>query len=457
MLSVYAEYYAITREPLARGMAGDIVRYLTRRMMAPDGAFYTAEDAEADGKEGVSYLWSRAEITEVLGPIDADRFFSFYELTPLPNEPEGPGVLRIRLDWTATAGNRPKLGTELAELGPLRDKLLQIRVQRTQPLRDEKVVLALNGLAIAGLARAGTAFGEPQWIAIAKRAGDYLWQHAFDEKTGQLHHHLYQGAARGDGFLDDYAMLGLGFAALSEATGDPIWSRRASALGATIVERFVKPDGLALTTVSDKNLIVPAINLQDGGDVPSGTSAAYALLVRLGKSEPHFAEAATKILARMAQKVESAPDSWPSFIASAALFSGAIEMAPSSTALDSASHVKATAQRQPNGDHDEIVVTLTIDPGYHANANPASLDYLISTKVSIPGVPDAKIAYPPGQTFKPKFLPEGISVYEGATSITIGRPGGSLADGRASTVNVEIQVCDAQICLPPSSLEVAVK
>ena len=72
-----------------------------------------------------------------------------------------------------------------------------------------------------------------------------------------------------------------------------------------------------------------------------------------------------------------------------------------------------------HSDHNEIVVTLTIDPGYHVNANPASADYLMPTVVTVPGVPDAKIAYPEGQIFKPKFSPEGISVYEGLSLIHI--------------------------------------
>ena len=111
----------------------------------------------------------------------------------------------------------------MAELAPLRAKLLEARDRRPQPARDDKIVVALNGLAIAGLARAGKILGEPQWIASAGRAGEFLWQRAFDEKSGRLRHHLFQGEAAGEGFLDDYALLGLGFIALGEATGEPVW------------------------------------------------------------------------------------------------------------------------------------------------------------------------------------------------------------------------------------------
>ena len=453
LLGLYADLYSITRQRLARDMAVDIVGYLTRRMMAPEGAFYTAEDAEVDGKEGESYVWSRAEITQVLGPTDAERFFALYELTRVPTEPGGAGVLRIRMDRIGTDQERSKLAQEVEALASLRAKLLEVRDRRRQPLRDEKIVVALNGLAVAALARAATVLGEPAWVSSAKRAGEFLWTHAFDAKTGRLRHHLYRGETRGEGYLDDYALLALAFVALADASGEPIWSARAGMLANAIVQRFIKEDGVVVTTARDATLIVPAIDLQDH-DAPSGTSAAYALLARLGKTEQRYADLATKILRRAAQKIEASPQAWASFTASAGQFATSAEAAP--ILLDSAAHVKATARGQRGSDHDVIVVTVAIEPGYHVNANPASLDYLIPTKVSIAGVTDAKVSYPAGQLFKPKFLSDGILVYEGSQSIKIELPLGSLANVRSSLVNVEVQACDLRTCLPPSTIAVPI-
>src|SRR5262249_51601543 len=251
LLGLYADLFAIARQPLARQMARDIVAYLTQRMMAPEGAFYTAEDAEIEGKEGESYLWSRPEITQVLGDAEAGRFCAAYELTPLPNEPAGPSVLRVRLDRTASIKDRLRLGTELETLAPLRAKLLELRDRRRQPLRDDKIVVALNGLAIAALARSGVVFGQPAWVAAARRAGEFLWDRAFDEKASELRRYLYQSNPRGDGFLEDYALLALGYLTLAEATGDPTWSKRADLLAEAMVKGFIKPDGRVVTTKAD--------------------------------------------------------------------------------------------------------------------------------------------------------------------------------------------------------------
>ena len=176
LVGLYADYYAITRQPLARDMATDIATYLTQRMQAPEGGFYTAEDADIEGKEGETYVWTKAEIVEALGSADADRFFALYELAALPNEHHSAGVLRIRRDQTASEEDRASLPRRIADLAPLRAKLLDVRQRREQPARDDKIVVALNGLAISGLARAGKTLGEPQWIESARRAGEVLWR-----------------------------------------------------------------------------------------------------------------------------------------------------------------------------------------------------------------------------------------------------------------------------------------
>jgi uncharacterized protein len=455
LLGLYADLYAITRQPLAREMAYDVAGYLTRRMTAPEGGFYTAEDADIGGKEGETYLWTRAEIANVLGPADADRFLAFYDLTPLPTEPvgpAGPSVMRIRKDQASSDKNRASLVHSLADLAPLRSRLLEVRNHRAQPARDDKIVVGLNGLAITALARAGTVLGEPQWIASAKLAAGFLWQRAYDETSGQLHRYLYKDEARGGGFLDDYALLGLGFVALGEATGEVVWTSRAATLASAIIARFVKPDGVVVTSMPEPIFNVPTVDLQDY-DTPSGTSAAYALLARLGRTDPRYADAATKIMSWMAPKLAAAPDSFASLTASAATYEAAGGVPPLS-ALDTAAHIKVTAHHKSTDGHDEILVTLTIDPGYHVNANPASTDYLIPTTVKVPSVENAKGTYPPAQSFKPKFSSDEISVYDGQASIKIELPSGSLAEAQRSPMSIDAQACNSEICLAPATISV---
>ena len=204
-----------------------------------------------------------------------------------------------------------------------------------------------------------------------------------------------------------------------------------------------------MTSIGDANLIFPAID-RDDQETPSGTSAAYALLAQLGRTDARYAQAAAKLLARMADKIAGAPASWPSLTASAALYAQSSEAKPAAS-LDSAAHVTATAQGASLAEHDEITVTLTIDPGYHVNANPASADYLMPTVVTVPGAPDARIAYPSGTLFKPKFSPEGISVYEDEVSIRVELPKGGLDSAAGRPLQIEVQACTDKLCLPPAT------
>jgi uncharacterized protein YyaL (SSP411 family) len=130
----------------------------------------------------------------------------------------------------------------VAELAPLRSKLLAVRDRRPQPARDDKIVVSLNGLAIASLARAGKNPWRAAMDRVRKPRGEFLWQHAFDEKSGRLRHHIFRGEAAGEGFLDDYAMLGLAYLA-SARRPRPSLASRAQVLASAIMTRFVKPDG----------------------------------------------------------------------------------------------------------------------------------------------------------------------------------------------------------------------
>jgi hypothetical protein len=173
----------------------------------------------------------------------------------------------------------------------------------------------------------------------------------------------------------------------------------------------------------------------------------------LGKTDPRYSDPATKILARMADRIGAAPVNRASLTAFAALH-GPSGGANPNAALDSAAHVKATAKGASFGDHDEILVMLAIDPGYHVNANPASSDYLIPTTITIPGVPDAKVSYPAGQVFEPRFSPEGIVVYQGSVAIRATLPKGGLASAAEEPLRIEVQACTTQICLAPATMDV---
>jgi uncharacterized protein YyaL (SSP411 family) len=472
LLRLYAEAWRMTRRPLYRQAAGDIADYLARRMSAPEGGFYTAEDAETEGEEGASYLWSAKQIEAALGAADAKRFLDLYGLVFLVNQ-RGADLLRgdergvLRLDLPVPGD----VEARIAGLAPLRKKLRAVRDTRVQPARDEKMIVALNGLAIEAFAAAGRILNRPDYIARARRAAEHLWALAYDPQARRLKHEVFRGQARTEGFLDDYALLGSGFLALAEASGDRTWRLRAARLADDALRHFSRGDGSLATTLAEKELVIAP---QDSGDTayPSGTSAAVALLLRLGAGEPRFRAAADRILARVAPRVSAEPQAWPALVAAAAAaapsaatraagpVSSAGDPAPDRAAPgapDTAAHVRVQAKAAFRPTRDEIVITVEIEPGYHVNANPASFDYLIPTAVTFDGFTPARIAYPEATLFKPAFAREGIRVYQGNVEIRAEVPKGTLKRHKALSGTVTAQACNDQVCLPPAKLPLAVK
>lgn len=474
LLKLYADAWRMTRRPLYRQVATNTARYLERRMSAPEGGFYTAEDAEVGGHEGASYLWSLAEIEAALGAEDAKRLLELYSLAPLPVPSAaalGPederGVLRLRLP--PPSDTRPS--DILARSAPLRARLLEARELRPQPARDEKMIVALNGMAIEALASAGRSLGEPGYVRIAERAAQRIWALAYDPLTRRLRHEIYRGHARGDAFLDDYALLAAGFLALADATRNRAWRERAAQLADDMLRRFAREDGSLSTTPAEHALVMAPIDSGDSA-YPSGTSAAVALLLRLGAADgpERYRAAATRVMASVRARVDAQPDAWPVLVAAAALgLAPKRGVAPVSKAPpvqvavaapefpDTAAHVRVAASVRGAPEHDEIVVTVKVAGGYHVNANPASYDYLIPTAVTFAGLTPSRVVYPAPKVFRPAFARAGIKVYEGDVSIVAQVPKGALARSETLTGTVSAQACNEEVCLPPAKLPLRVR
>jgi len=485
LMKIYAEAFAITKNPLYRFVADDVAGYLTRQMMAADGGFYTAQDSEVAGKEGASYVWTRSEIVSILRGRLAERFFDVFALTPMPAnvvaeslDPKPSGeeesVIRIRLP-IAEALKRTRSAdvvTMLSGTRPLRKELLRGRDRRPQPLRDEKLIVGLNGLAIKAFTEAGRLLGNPKYISIARRSAEYMWAIAYNAKTASLKHEIFQGHVQIDGFLDDYALLGRAYMSLYGATRQQVWLDRAVKLGDALLKRFARPDGTLLTSTSGKDLLITPLDDGDNAQ-PSGTSAAVGLLLHLAKTtgKTEYAEAAGKIVRRLSGQLDNQPHAWSTLVVAA----NASKFKPSLAALGeavpdkaqpgglpdfrppvTADHVTVNATVSAVADHYRIAVTLDIDRGYHVNANPASFPYLVPTSVSLDGITPISVDYPKPKMFNPNFARDGIKVYEGNPTLVVKIARKDLQKKQNVRARVTAQACDDQVCLPPSELPISI-
>ncbi len=280
LIEVYAEAYAATKKPLYRKVVRETLAFVERELTNPEGAFYSALDADAAGQEGRFHVWTRKELDDVLGDDeDAKLFKKLYGVDGAPNFEEKYYILRLE---------SPLSEQQEAKLEPLRKKLFEVREKRPRPFRDTKVLTAWNGEMIAGYATAGRLLKEPAYTAKAARAARFLLA-TMKTKEGRLLR-TYGAApgqkaeARLNGYLDDYAYLVHGLLCLHEATGEQTWRDEARSLTDTMVKFHLdeKRGGFFYTSNDHEKLFARAKDQHDGAQ-PSGNSVAALDLVRLGK------------------------------------------------------------------------------------------------------------------------------------------------------------------------------
>ena len=266
----YAEAAQVTgRADFAR-VARETLDYVLREMTSPDGAFYSATDADSEGEEGKFFVWSQKEIEDVLGPgPEAARFMRYYGVTAGGNF-EGANILNAA---------HPDEG-EQAALAGARAKLYEVRARRPPPLRDDKILAAWNGLMISGFAVAGRILGEPRYVAAGARAAAFVLDRMRSE--GRLARSFKDGRPGPAGFLDDYAFVVAGLLDLYEAGGERRFLEAALTLAGE-TERLFADDvhgGWFMTAGDHEALLAREKPAYDGAE-PSGTSVALSNALRL--------------------------------------------------------------------------------------------------------------------------------------------------------------------------------
>jgi uncharacterized protein YyaL (SSP411 family) len=283
---VYLHAWAFTGDARYRDVATGTLTYILRRLTTDSGAFAASEDADTEGVEGSTYVWSGDEVREVLGD-DAAIFMTAYGVTDRGNW-EGATILS-RTRSTDQLANLYGLSVKEVEgrLAAARSRLLLRRDARPQPGRDDKALAAWNGLAIGALADGARLLRladlgplADRYEAAARRAAATILDGLLGE-DGRLGRSWKDGRATGQGVLEDYACLADGLLALYEATFDERWFTTARTLADAILERFADPDGGFFDTATDHERLVTRPKDPQDNATPSGGSMATLVLLRL--------------------------------------------------------------------------------------------------------------------------------------------------------------------------------
>ncbi|MFB6843452.1 thioredoxin domain-containing protein [Streptomyces sp. NPDC056373] len=284
---VYAHLWRSTGSELARRVALETADFMVRELRTNEGGFASALDADSDdgtGRhvEGAYYVWTPEQLREVLGEQDAELAAQHFGVTEEGTFEEGASVLQLPVRDAFV---------DAAKVASVRERLLAARSGRPAPGRDDKVVAAWNGLAIAALAETGAYFDRPDLVEAAVAAADLLVRLHLDEQARLTRTSKDGHAGANAGVLEDYADVAEGFLALASVTGEGVWLEFAGFLLDHVLVRFTDAESGALyDTAADAERLIRRPQDPTDNAAPSGwTAAANALLSYAAHtgSEPH--------------------------------------------------------------------------------------------------------------------------------------------------------------------------
>ncbi|HEX5646799.1 MAG TPA: aldo/keto reductase [Nitrospira sp.] len=279
---VYVEAYQVTKKPLYRHVAGEVLEYVIREMTGAEGGFYSATDADSEGVEGKFFVWTPADVRAALkNDEEARRFCELYDITEtgnwehtnIPNRLQPIEDVARRLDLTAD-----ELLESAARAKPI---LYRARQERIPPGLDDKVITSWNGMMLSAMAEAARVFGEDRYLSQAQRTADFLLT-VHTRPDGRLLRTSRAGRAHLNAYLEDYAYLAEGLLDVYEAGSDERYLRAAEQLAGFLMTDFLDREqgGFFTTAERHESLILRAREGTDGA-VPSANAVAASALARL--------------------------------------------------------------------------------------------------------------------------------------------------------------------------------
>jgi uncharacterized protein YyaL (SSP411 family) len=260
--------------------AREIFDYVLREMTGPEGGFYSTQDADSEGEEGKFFIWTPQEVQAAVGPDLAPIAQRFFDVSAEGNF-EGKNILHRTID-VADAAALFQIKPEEMErrIAEIKRRLFEVRQRRVKPARDEKMLAAWNGLMIGALAEGFMVLADPRLLQAARRAADFVMSTMWDGRT--LKRSYKDGAARFNGYLEDYAAMANALIDLYEASLETKYITQARTLIDAVLERFIDRanGGFFFTSDDHEQLITRPKPLFDGS-TPSGNSEAAIALLRL--------------------------------------------------------------------------------------------------------------------------------------------------------------------------------
>ena len=313
LVNLYLDAFLVSGESRYADTARDIISYVLRDMTHAEGGFYSAEDADSEGKEGKFYCWTRSELDKLLTPEEFNVAVKYFGITeegnfldhsdpqPLPNQ----NVLSIA-DSSLPKGDEPLLKSA-------KEKMFTARSRRVRPHLDDKVLASWNGLMLGAIARAYAVLGDETYRMAAEKNLTFIQAKLWDAKTKTLYHRWRDGERDTVQLHETYAFLLAGVIDLYEATLDPKHLDFAIALADSMIAKFYdQTDGGFWQSAGASDLILRIKEDYDGAE-PSGNSVATLALLKLSAitDKPEYKKAAVGTIRLFADRLQRLPQAVP--------------------------------------------------------------------------------------------------------------------------------------------------
>ena len=324
LVMAYTETYLITKNILYKKVAEEILEYVLRDMMHPEGGFYSAEDADSEGEEGKFYLWDADELRNILDKDELDLAFNVFNVKDAGNwvdESKGmmPGtnILHQKKSDKEYADGFNLIEDEFSiKLESIRKKLFEHRKKRIHPHKDDKILTDWNGLMISAFAKAAQAFDENKYAITAEKAFAFIENQLVDD-DGKLIHRFREGVSGLPSHIDDYAFMINASIDLYETTFETKYLERAIKWNDILIREFWDENngGFYFTSTQNENLLVRQKEIYDGA-IPSGNSMALLNLLRLAKltGKPEYEEKAPIMIDYFSSGIIKSPSAFCQFL-----------------------------------------------------------------------------------------------------------------------------------------------
>jgi len=478
----YLEASRITGDVLFERVARQTLDYVLRDMTSSAGAFYSATDADSEGREGEFFVWTPGQIRGALAPADAELAIRVFGITDRGNF-EGKNILNLPAPLAEVAvSNGLPLPELLARLDRIRTKLFEVREQRIHPLRDDKIVTAWNGMMITTLARAGEVLGEPRYVEAAVRAAAFLWEHN-RRPDGRLWRAHLDGTSSVEASQNDYAYLAEALVTLYDVTGESLFLERAAAVADVMIAWFwddgddgVGPGrdtasgGFFMSEDDHGGRLPVRPKSASDGAIPSGNSVAVRSLAMLSARTGRlsYRQRAEATIAAFSSSIRRRPTGFAYMLlgvdelldgAAGPLEYGARGAVRATASWDSGAGSSIDSLGDSSGGSPRnLTVELEIADGWHVNSSRPLQENLVATRLVVDGdrLELREVEYPRGEVVSLGFQDEPVSVLQGAFSIraqvAVAEAGAEAGENEVIHLGLTVQACDDEKCLRPETL-----